>query len=188
MKNYCLMIAIALTLAGCDFSLPGSRLALAESNVAEGDKLAKLKMLEYKAEVPAVKRYEPYHYKHEIKDPFRIRGFLMTDEVESPTELVANNEPVCEPPTCVPPTEHNKGFLENYSLDDLAFVGTLERNGNVALIKTPDLGVVRIREGEYMGRKNGKVLAIKETAIILQEKVYKSGLWEDKKTVLMINK
>ncbi len=188
MKNYCLIVAIALTLTGCDFSLPGSRQALAESNVAEGDRLAKSKMAKYKAEVRPVKKYEPYHYQHEIKDPFRIRGFIMTDEVEPPTALLVNNEPVCKPPACVPPADHTRGFLEDYSLDDLAFVGTLERNGNVALIKTPDLGVVRIREGEYMGRKNGKILAIKETAIILQEKVYKSGLWEDKKTVLMINK
>ncbi len=174
MKNYCLMVAVALVVTGCDFSLPGARQELAKSSVAEGDKLAKLKMAKYKAEVRPVKKYEPYHYQNDIKDPFRTRGFLMTDEVDAP--ILADKGPVCTPPTCVPPADHTKEFLENYSLDDLAFVGTLERDGNIALIKTPDLGVVRVREGEYMGRKNGKILAIKETAVILQEKVYKSGL------------
>ncbi len=185
MKNYYLMLII-LSLAGCD--LLSTRLNEAEASVAESDRLAKSKEIEYKVEIREVKTYEPYHYANKIEDPFRVRGFLMTEEMEAPVTTKKDSTPVCSPPTCVPPKTHSKQFLENYSLDDLAFVGTLKRGGSVALIKTPDLGIVQVRKGDYMGRKNGKILAIKETAIILQEKVYKSGIWEDKKTVLMINK
>ncbi len=184
MKKYCLMIFVALSLAGCD--MLSSRQNLVKDNVAQADQLAKKKLAEYKAEIRPVKDYKPYHYVSEIEDPFRIRGFFLTDEVEE--VKVVESVPVCEPPSCVPPETHTKTFLENYSLDDLAFVGTLNRDGNIGLIKTPDFGVFSVKEGDYIGRKNGKVLAIKETAIVLQEKVYKGGLWEDKKTVLMISK
>ncbi len=188
MKNYYLIFIAAFSLAGCDFNLLSFRQSLAESRIAEADKLAELKSAEYKVEIREVKVYKPYHYAGKIEDPFRVREFLITDEAGKNATLNADNEPVCAPPLCVPPEPHRKGFLENYSLEDLAFVGTFMRNGSIGLIETPDLGVVRVKKGDYMGRRNGKVLAIKETAIVLQEKIYQGGLWKDKKTVLMINK
>ncbi len=184
MKNYYLML-IMLSLTGCD--LFSARLDLAKSNVIDADNLAQLKMATYKVEVRPLKPYQPYYYKHKIEDPFRVRSFLVTDEVAESTTFEERNAPICKPPTCIPPKTHAKQFLENYSLDELVFVGTLNRSENIALIKTPDLGIVKVKRGSYIGRKNGKILAIKETAIILQEKVYKAGIWEDKKTVLMIN-
>ncbi len=186
MKNYWLIMIVVLSLAGCD--LLGTRQDLVRQNVLEADKLAQKKLAEYKAEIRPVREYKPYHYENKIEDPFRIRGFLLTEEVEEVNVSESASAPVCEPPSCVPPEMHTKTFLENYSLDDLAFVGTLNRDGNIGLIKTPDLGVFSVKTGDYIGRKNGKVLVIKETAIVLQEKIYKGGLWEDKKTVLMINK
>ncbi len=184
MKNYCLIL-ITLSLMGCD--LWGARLDLAKKNVAEADRLADLEVAEYKVEVREVKEYKPYHYQHQIEDPFRIREFLIVEE-EAPITLKETiSAPNCMPPTCVPPRNHTKQFLENYSLEDLVFVGTLKRGGTIALIKTPDQGIVKAKIGQYMGLKNGKILAIKDTAIILQEKVYKAGVWKDKKTVLMIN-
>ncbi len=184
MRNYYLMF-IMLSLTGCD--LLSARLNLAKENVAEADRLARLKVTKYEVEVREIKEYKPYHYKNKIEDPFRVRAFLIFEEVQYPTESEKSTVPTCVPPTCTPPRPHAKQFLENYSLDDLAFVGTLKRGRTIALIKTPDQGIVRARVGQHMGRNNGKILVIKETAIILQEKVYKAGLWEDKKTILMIN-
>ncbi len=184
MKNYYLML-IMLSLTGCD--LLSERLDLSKNNVAEADRQARLKVAKYKVEVREVKEYKPYHYKSKIEDPFRVREFLIVEDVQYPTVSEKSTTPLCVPPTCSPPRTHDKQFLENYSLDDLVFVGTLKRSRMIALIKTPDQGIVRAQVGQYMGRKNGKILAIRETAIVLQEKVYKAGLWEDKKTILMIN-
>lgn len=83
---------------------------------------------------------------------------------------------------------HPKELLENYNLSDLSFVGTLNKDGKVGLVKTPDYGVVQVQVGDYMGKNNGRVLAIKESAIVLHEKIHKSGLWEDKKSVLVIKR
>ncbi len=185
MKKYC-FIVIVLFVTGCD--LFTSRQDLVKANIVEADRLATLEVAQYDTNVRPVKTYEPYHYQHKIEDPFRVRPFLMTNEESASISPETNHRAVCSAPTCVPPKDHKKGFLENYSLDELAFVGTLMRDDRVALIRTPDLGVVKVKEGEYMGRRNGKVLAIKETAIILREKVYRGGLWEDKKVVLMITR
>lgn len=182
MKKYYLLAIAATLLTGC----LDSRQAKTQSKILQADKAANIKVKDYKANIREIKPYDPYRYDSQINDPFQIKEFLIEDEGN--VVVSSTNEPLCEPPTCVPPIPHEKNFLENYSLDELAFVGTLSRDGKIGLVQTPDLGVMRVVKGDYIGRNNGRVLAIKETAIVLQEKIYKSGIWEDKKTVLMINK
>lgn len=183
MKNY-YVLALALSLLlGCNPL--EERQALTKSKIDKADKAANMRVKGYKPEIRKMQSYEPYRYQTVVDDPFQTKQFLISEGVSDIADTV---EPKCKPPQCVPPFPHKKSFLEKYGLDELVFVGTLNQYGNVGLIKTPDVGVVRVKKGDYIGRDNGKVLAIKETAIILQEKIYKSGVWENKKTVLMINK
>ncbi len=179
--NYFFLTIAMVFLAGCN-PFNGRQLQTEEA-VAKADREANASAKAYKPDIRDIEVYEPYRYVTEIKDPFRARKFFVAEQepvIDSPTQK-------CEPPECSPPTPHEKSFLEDYSLDDLAFVGTLNKVDNIGLIKTPDVGVVRVKEGDYIGRNNGKILAIEETVIIIQEKFYNGGVWEDKKAKLPIN-
>ena len=64
-----------------------------------------------------------------------------------------------------------KEVLEQYGVDSLQMVGTLMRPGGVlyALVKTPDLGLHRVKEGNHMGRNFGKITAVNSNKIDLIE-------------------
>lgn len=63
-----------------------------------------------------------------------------------------------------------KQYLEQFSVADLAMVGTLERgNDFFALIRDREGGVHRVTLGDYMGLDHGEILAISESAIELDE-------------------
>lgn len=179
--HYYLLAGLAVVLSACNPL--GSRQQQVKDYIAETDAQAQAIHRSYTAEVRQIKPYTVYRYRSELTDPFRSRDFIIS---EAPPEVVVKAEQKnkrCEPPRCVPPVPHDKSILEDYSLSALEFVGTL---GDEGLVKTPDYGIVSVRIGEYMGKNDGKILAIKEAAIILQEKIYRSGIWEDKKTVLTI--
>lgn len=146
---------------------------------------------DYKAEIRDIKPYQVYRYQSKLTDPFRAKAFIVADSVPKPiteTQIIIDEPSQCLPPECIPPEQHTATFLENYSLNALSLVGTLGNNHEVALIKTPDYGVVQVKTGEYMGKNYGKVIAINRSAIILQEKFFKNGLWENKKTILVIRR
>ncbi len=63
-----------------------------------------------------------------------------------------------------------KQYLENFSLDSLSMVGTLERDGILwGLVTDPDGAVHRVREGDYVGTNNGEILDITPTLIQIRE-------------------
>ncbi|AUM13770.1 pilus assembly protein PilP [Ketobacter alkanivorans] len=55
-----------------------------------------------------------------------------------------------------------KEVLEQFGIDSLGMVGTLSRPGAslFALVKDPDNGLHRVKEGNYLGRNFGKITAI----------------------------
>ena len=60
--------------------------------------------------------------------------------------------------------------LEEFSLDSLRMVGSLEQDGSQwALIKDPDGLLHRVNEGHYIGRNNGKVISVSEELVSLTE-------------------
>lgn len=119
-----------------------------------------------------------------LTDPFRRRDFAQ------PLVAVArpDEEKPCLPAACQPPTTHEKQVLENYDLSALKFVGTLMGRAQVALIKTPDSGVVSVGVGDYLGRDAGRVQTITPTRITLDESVYKNGGWQQRRTELIMKK
>jgi type IV pilus assembly protein PilP len=65
---------------------------------------------------------------------------------------------------------NNPEELENYELDSLRMVGTLENPEFMwAIIREPSGMVHRVTVGNYMGRNFGKILAISEADIELRE-------------------
>ena len=62
--------------------------------------------------------------------------------------------------------------LEHYPLDRLVMVGTLGSGTRLeALVKDPDGGIHRIGRGAYLGRDQGRVVAVSERSLALRERV-----------------
>lgn len=84
-----------------------------------------------------------------------------------------------------PDFERRREPLENYPIDTLKMVGTLQKPGlSYALIEA-DRTVYQVKTGNYMGQNFGMVTAISETAVELKEIVQDaSGEWVERKAKL----
>ncbi|MBA54401.1 MAG: pilus assembly protein PilP [Pseudomonadales bacterium] len=60
-----------------------------------------------------------------------------------------------------------KEVLEQFGIDSLTMVGTLTRPGATlfALVKDPDSGLHRVKEGNYLGRNFGKITSVTPSKI-----------------------
>jgi type IV pilus assembly protein PilP len=71
-----------------------------------------------------------------------------------------------------PADRRNHEFLEQFSLDSLKMVGTLNLNGqNCALVRVKDGRVQRVIVGNYIGQNDGKITAISPNKISITEVV-----------------
>lgn len=125
--------------------------------------------------LPAVKTVEPFPFRAEqIKDPFRRTE---RDEESGAAVQCSGSRPDPNRP---------KEELESYELDELRMVGTLKRQGELwGLIKTKDDTIHRIRAGNYMGRRLGRVVAVRLDRIELVEHVeQRSCVWEERQAAL----
>jgi type IV pilus assembly protein PilP len=72
--------------------------------------------------------------------------------------------------TVKPDENRAKEYLEQFSLDSLAMVGTLNQSDTLwILMQDRDGGVHRVKEGNYMGRNHGKIISTTETYLSLIE-------------------
>jgi type IV pilus assembly protein PilP len=87
-----------------------------------------------------------------------------------------------------PDQKRIKEPLEVFPLDALNFVGTLKQGNDIwALIKTPEMNVIPIKVGNYLGQNYGRVLVIKNDEIKLEETIKNSGQWEKHVTTLNLD-
>ena len=71
-----------------------------------------------------------------------------------------------------PERNRNKEYLEQFPLDTLSMVGTLERDGEIyGLVQTKDGLVHRVSSGNYLGQNDGRIVAVTEAQIQLEELV-----------------
>lgn len=135
-----------------------------------------------------IKPYEPYHFTANGNNPFVVKGFVE----QSGMDMIATDEDLCATSDCGdgPPTPHAPYFLENYNLDQLSMIGTMnyKGRGRIALIQTPNAGVVRAAQGEYIGRNNGLILSINGNRLVVVEKYRSPKGWQDRKTTLPLLK
>jgi type IV pilus assembly protein PilP len=69
-----------------------------------------------------------------------------------------------------PDRDRSREFLEQFPLDTLRMVGTLELGGvNYGLIQTSDGLIHRVVPGNYMGQNDGRIVAVNESEIELIE-------------------
>ena len=69
-----------------------------------------------------------------------------------------------------PDENRTKEFLEQFSLDSLTMVGTLEQSETLwALLLDREGGVHRVKKGNYMGRNHGRIIETTETYLAVVE-------------------
>jgi type IV pilus assembly protein PilP len=101
-----------------------------------------------------VKPYDSFAY-----DPTNLRSPFVAS---APASAAASN--------VRPDQRRNREYLEQFSLDTLAMVGTLRLEGrNFGLVQTKDGLVHRVLPGQYMGQNDGKIVTISDSRISLIE-------------------
>lgn len=107
--------------------------------------------------LPEAKRFVPIEFIAEV-DPFNERPILMREK--TPENKYA------------PDPYRRKETLEQYPLSELILIGILELgNKKQGLVRTPDNIVHQVSIGNYMGSNYGKIIEIKETELVLDERV-----------------
>ena len=110
--------------------------------------------------LPEFKPYPIYVYEAgELRDPFEESAF-----VEQQAEVAIQGSGIR------PPERDTKEPLEEYPLDVLRMVGTLEQSTTMwALIKDGEGSIHRVKTGNSMGKNYGKILSITEHQVEILE-------------------
>jgi type IV pilus assembly protein PilP len=138
--------------------------------------------------LPRIKPYQSYLYQaadQNLRDPFR--NFI---NVESKAEIAASpTEDASQRRYADEITAHNREELENFELDSLRMVGTLQDDDELWGVILDNAGTVhRVQIGNYLGRNYGKILNIQEDRIEVREVVKDSeGRWEERQANLALN-
>ena len=139
-----LLVAIAASLAGCSSGDDDLQAFITETNKEAGGRVEPL---------PEVKPYPAYIYADmDKRSPFM------------PTSPNAGNS------NLRPDQHRNREFLEQYSLDTMKMVGSLQQAGVLyGLVQTKDGLVHRVVVGNYIGTNDGKITAITPSKIDVRE-------------------
>lgn len=130
--------------------------------------------------IPEFKPYQAFTYRASaLRSPFSL-----PDVPEELDRLNSNGMDIR------PDKDRSKEYLEQFDIDQLGMVGTLQKpQGDLfALIKDGYGGVVRVREGEYMGRNHGRITSIQKDRLNLIEIVPDGqGGWLERPRTLALN-
>jgi type IV pilus assembly protein PilP len=107
--------------------------------------------------LPQVKPYEIFSYEAaELRSPF------MPDRPTA-RQVAAGPRPEVSRP---------KEYLEQFPIDTLAMAGTISRGGSTfGLVQTQDGLIHRVAPGNYIGQYDGRVVAVTESEIQIEELV-----------------
>lgn len=131
------------------------------------------------APVPQFETYETYEYTaSNLRDPFKM--------FDSEAEMV---EQTPSTSGLRPDQDRNKETLEEYPLDTLKFVGSLEKDGkNWAIITSPDKLVHKVKVGNHLGMNYGEITSISETKIEIKEIIQDGmGGWIEREAALSLS-
>ena len=86
-----------------------------------------------------------------------------------------------------PDTRRSREPLESYPLDTLRLVGTMRRKGQVVALIEVDKVIHQVHLGSHLGPDMGKVTAISEGAIEIEEMVQDAGnTWAKRRARLVL--
>jgi type IV pilus assembly protein PilP len=119
--------------------------------------------------MPPIPTVKPYH-----KEEYKAQGL---PNPFSPAQNSARGQD----------TGHAKGPLERFSLDSLKMVGTITNDGQrLALIAVPDGTLYLAIVGDYMGQDHGRVMAITEKGLQVQETMRVGDTWKRREVGLIL--
>jgi type IV pilus assembly protein PilP len=110
--------------------------------------------------IPEVQPHEVFVYPGHERDPFDASVIITR---AAPQRAVSTSTISIDP-------NRPQEYLENFPLDTLRMVGTMEQDGTTwALIRTPDRTIQRVTQGNYMGQNHGRITRISESGVDLTE-------------------
>lgn len=134
--------------------------------------------------LPEVKVYEIFHYSAaSLRSPFEapIDESLIIDIGNNQTE---------RPVSTIKPKPHTPEYLEQFSIDTLKMVGSLQWSANElwALVSDGEGGIHQVKVGNYLGRNFGEIVAINEDKLEVRELVSDGDdLWLERPRALTLN-
>jgi len=136
--------------------------------------------------LPEIKPYEAYSYeagKLESRNPFKLFYVIDKPEIEEGSVDDGLTEEMERELR-----NRNREELEQFELDSLRMVGTLDNEtNNWAIVLDPNGVVHRVSVGNYIGINVGKIINIYEDRIDLREIVQDSnGRWEEREAALAL--
>ena len=136
--------------------------------------------------LPEIKPYEAYAYQSSVgaRNPFKL--FYIIKPVEIDDEALVDDGLTEEMEREI--RNRNREELEQFELDSLRMVGTIDdENNNWGIILDPNGIVHRVKVGNYVGLNIGKIINIYEDRVELREIVQDSdGRWEEREAGLAL--
>ncbi len=131
--------------------------------------------------IPEMETFETYRYPDDPgRDPFTTLSFAKPESART-------DEPDCDQEVS-PNTDRPQEPLEQFALDSLSYVGTLEQNkASWALVEDPGGTVHQVREGDYIGKNYGRIESITAQAIQLREFVEEDACWQQREQSLALD-
>ena len=147
-RFFVIMVFTVAALGGCSRDVSDLEQYISEVHARKGGRIEPL---------PQIKPYETFVYSaSDMRSPFLAA-------VENRPENLFTN-------SIRPDQSRAREFLEQFPLDTLRMVGTLDLGGgHFALIKTSDGLLHRVREGNHMGQSEGRIVEISNSEIKLIE-------------------
>ncbi|MBB1125663.1 pilus assembly protein PilP [Thiospirillum jenense] len=134
--------------------------------------------------VPAIKQIDNFIY----EDVGRRDPFMMDEQSAEALEPRS-----ADLSSLAPDPLRRKEPLEQYALDSLRMVGTLEQDTvRWGLVVSPDNILHRVRVGNYLGQNYGRITRIQEQAIDLTEVIKETegmaGEWRERQASIALMK
>jgi type IV pilus assembly protein PilP len=137
--------------------------------------------------LPEIKPYEAYAYQsgnEDARNPFKL--FYVISKPEITDDAIVDDGLTEEMEREI--RNRNREELEQFELDSLRMVGTIDNeSNNWAIVLDPNGVVHRVSVGNYIGANIGKVINIYEDRVELREIVQDSGgRWEEREAALAL--
>ena len=170
MRRLAITLGVALALAGCESG---------EQQELRAELASMTKDLRGKVDpIPVVKPYEPVPYTaYDLADPFG----------PAKIQLAAAKGAGKGAGGLQPDLSRPKEPLEAYPLETLKMVGTLERGKQTFALVKADVGLYRVRVGNYLGQNFGVITKITDSEVALRELVQDAGGdWTERESTLLL--
>lgn len=164
------LVAAAVGVTGCSRDMSDLEAKVEEMKKRPGGRIEPL---------PQVKPYETFIYDaYDLREPFTPDSAVR----QSLTAAGGGNG-------LQPDFNRSREYLEEFPLDTLRMVGTLELRGEkYALIQTNDGAVHRASVGNYIGQNHGHITSVSEIGIELTEIIPDgSGGWTERRTGIALS-